>query len=707
MRTSEAKKFVIRVLHKLHLYRPTYNVYISLLRLIGKRKIVDHFDRFLRTLENKKAFYQTETVLFYGVMLTERKKAIYEIMDSLTAGERGLKVLVLQNALNLKQEEEEIRDTMVPADVLQFPEYRGWEIEVGLLPPLDVDKTQIFEQKVYLQEAAKNIKQKYPRASDDFLKRLVCEYYWAFSAVLEQINVATVVIWNKFHACNYIFSQLCKERGTRVLYAEFGSLPGTIVLDEGGQMGESWPATHSAEFLKLPVTEEECGQAEKTIEALRMSGLNRNIQPQNDSGESLRKKLKPGRPIILYAGQYDVDSGMVPYTENTRRYHSPCFTSSEEGMLRIAEIAAQHDWNFIFKPHPLVKNNFDPKRLPRNVIFVPDYNINAIIDIADVMVTILSSTAYVSLIRGTAVLMLGYNQISRKGCAYEAYRPEDIESQLMAAVEKGYTADQKNAFIRHVSQMSKYYLYSDGQTREEIHLGKSLQSATEFIEKKIFPASKPAERQGNSCIFCDSLEAFLFALQLCASGVTCSPALVLAGGEHLRTLIDAERCRRVFGAVRLESPESEQNQQLFAKMEELYLPAFGETSLQAAERILQGRMLIPRMHFYGGGMDPGALSERAEKLRKALGPGEMTATAETCEIIRCDVKTCRKDDVYGLCQIGERWRGAPVQEFLTSRGKNRLAVVCKAAEEDCSIGELLRLAHEINCSLEDCSLERT
>ena len=714
MGISGAKKIAVGVLHKLHLYRLAYSVYVNLLRLTWYKRNVDYFDRFLRVLESKKAFFQTETVLFYGVMLTERKKAIYEIMDLLTGGERGLKVLILQNARRLKEKEREIRDTMVPGDVLQFPEYKGQEMAVGLLPPLDTDKTQIFEQKAYLQEAARNIKQRYPRVADDFLKQLVCEYYWAFSAVLDQINVATVVIWNKFHACNCIFSQLCQERKIRTLYVEFGPLPGTIVFDEDGQMGESWPATHFAEFLRLPVTGEDCDQAEKAIETLRTSGLNRNAQPQTESDTALKKALKPGRPIILYAGQYDGDSGMVPYTENTRRFHSPCFASSEEGMLWVAEIAAKHDWNFIFKPHPQLKNKIDPQRLPHNVIFVPDYNINDIIDMADVLVTILSSTVYVSLIRGTAALMLGYNQISHKDCTYEAHRQEDIESQLIAAVEKGYTASQKAAFVRHVAQLNKYYLYSDGQAHERLHLGRPIESAAEFIEMGIVARPEPAELQRRSCIFCDSVYSFLFALQLRAANGTWHPILVLADEEHLRPLLDVENCRKLFGVVKLGLLEIKEDKELLAEVEDLYLPASDEAGTWAKERFFQGQTAAPRLHFYGDNIDDQYLSELEEDLRKMRDSGELSSPAATCEIVCCDVKKCRKCDSYSLHQIGEQWRGVPPQAFLTPLGKEKLAVVCKAAEEGCSAGEVMRLARGIDCSLkhtccdvaQDCLQER-
>lgn len=692
-----AKKIAAKALKKTGLYGPVYRAYIRI--RLGKQESY-FFDMFIHTVRNKSVAYQNKTVLFYGFMLTERKKVIYEIMDKLVEQKPELNILVLQNALRLRKNEKILRDTMIPADVLLFPEYGRREIEIGLLPPLTADKEKVVKEKYYLREAVENLSEMLPGTSVNLLKSLAYEYYRAYSAVLDNINVSTVVIWNKFHACHYIFSELCKERNVRVVYAEFGSLPGTIVLDEKGQMGESWPATHPDEFLELPVTEEECAQAEKMIEVLRNSGLNRNVQPENDDNDALQKQLKPGRPIILYAGQYDADSGMIPYTENTRTYHSPCFKSSEEGMTYVAEIAKRHDWNFIYKPHPLVKNKISVKRLPENVIFIPDYNINSIIDLADVVITILSTTVYVSLIRETAALMLGYNQISRKGCVYEAFKKEDVEPALISAVEKGYTSEQKHAFIQHVAQMSKYYLYSDGQKRADLSLGRPVQRALEFIVKGSVDCAEMLEREENACVLCDSLASFLFAVQMQAVRPEWHPTLIMADADYLRPLLDEEVHKRYFSSVRWVTSDEvagvAASAKLFADFTDVYVPDGGAKGLQVLESLLQIESSVSRFHFYDDGLSAGLLTERANDLEETLEKQGKTEHAPLCELISCNVKQCAKGDNYTLRQIGNCWKGAQVQELLSPEGREQLHLLCLAGEAGFPTPRLLNIAQEFD-----------
>ena len=694
------KKFAESTLRKMHLFGPVYRTYVRI-QAGGNADALNFIEGFIQTVRAKSAAYQNDTVLFYGFMLTERKKVIYDVMEQITECRPGVNIFVLQNALRIKKTEKKLRDTVVPADVMLFPEYGRREIEIGLLPPFDEGKERLFREKRYLQEAMENLQAMIPGASPSMLKSLVCEYHRAYSAVLDEMKIATVVIWNKFHACHYIFSQLCNERGVRVVYAEFGSLPGTIVLDEGGQMGESWPATHPEEFQQLPVTKEECDRAEKAVKLLRASGLNRNVQPENQASDVLQQKLKPGRPIILYAGQYDGDSGMIPYTENTRKFHSPCFTSSEEGMAYVAEIADRHDWNFIFKPHPLVKNRINAKQLPSNVIFIPDYNINDIIDIADVVITILSTTVYVSLVRDTAALMLGYNQISQKGCAYEAFCREDIEPALTAAVENGYTESQRAAFIRHVAQMNKYYLYTDGQKRAGLRLGRSIQEAAEFIARDIAPNAEALDLQENACIVCDSLSAMLFTFQLLATYPGWRPTLVMLDAEHLRPLLDKGACEKAFASMYWVSFDEEESlpRQFAEKLEDFtdfYLPVTGEKVLQIMNHALQREGAIPKFHFYESGSKEFLHYECVNALREATNAERQPTPDLLCELIACSVRQCKKDPRYALRQIGDRWRGPQLQKLLSPVGVEKLNLLCLAEQKEFPVSRLLNISQEFD-----------
>ena len=189
---------------------------------------------------------------------------------------------------------------------------------------------------------------------------------------------------------------------------------------------------------------------------------------------------------------------MVPYTEYTARYHSPIFQTSTEAAIYLANLCKKNQWKFIYKPHPYYIHPEQVSCLPSNTIFVEEADINDLIDIADVTVTILSSTNYNALIRYKPVVMLGYNQTRGKGCTYEAFEKDKIEDTIKEALEKGFTQEQQDAFLKHIAQCLKYYLYDDLQERP-IRYGRPVpKSIDEFyeLERLLKKADSGEETEG-------------------------------------------------------------------------------------------------------------------------------------------------------------------------------------------------------------------
>ncbi len=87
--------------------------------------------------------------------------------------------------------------------------------------------------------------------------------------------------------------------------------------------------------------------------------------------------------------------------------------------------------------------------------WVGDSDINELIDVADVVITIVSQCGYISLIRDKATVMLGYSQLRGKKCTYEAFEKRDVEKRIKEAIEKGFTSSQKAAFRKRAAQLLK------------------------------------------------------------------------------------------------------------------------------------------------------------------------------------------------------------------------------------------------------------
>ena len=238
---------------------------------------------------------------------------------------------------------------------------------------------------------------------------------------------------------------------------EFGSLPGTFAMEDQGQMGESRIATEWESFLARPVTEEETARAAELLDFLRRSDLNRNKQTDLTALGEMESKIDPDRPLIVFAGQNDFDSGIMPWDEHAKTYHSPLFRSSREAAEYLWQIAREEGWNFAYKPHPFMVDHEPAGALP----MITRCNFNAMMDRADVVVTGVSQSGYVACIRRRPCVTVGYNQLRGKGCTYEAADRESLRETLRTALREGCTEKQQAAFRTHAAQLLKYALFDD------------------------------------------------------------------------------------------------------------------------------------------------------------------------------------------------------------------------------------------------------
>lgn len=377
---------------------------------------------------------------------------------------------------------------LIDFDFIKAPKLLGKDeaYRKGVTVKLGKEITDRLKQKEYLSIATDNLRTRHPDMGKGYAEALVYYSELYFRQVLIKYKPKKVVLWNQFHALHIVLHNLCKEMGIKTVFMEFGLLPGTITVEEMGQMGESFPAVRYQQFMDFQVNNEDLAFAKKVIKMIREKRLNRNIQPINNMKEKLQSMLVNDRPTIFYAGQNDFESGLYPYTEETKKYHSPVFESSDEAAFYLSELSAKNGWNFIYKPHPLIfrlKRSYYDKLKKDNMIIISDIDINDLVDISDLTITILSQTGYVSMIRNRPTLMLGYTQLRGKGCTYEAFTLEDIEATIKQALKNGLTDNQKQAFKKHVAQLLRYYLYDD-LVKKDFSYGQSLDDCVKFLLKE-------------------------------------------------------------------------------------------------------------------------------------------------------------------------------------------------------------------------------
>lgn len=333
----------------------------------------------------------------------------------------------------------------------------------------------IVKKNKYLNDAFLNISNKYKNVSKEYFYLYV---YWAdqyVKNVLDYLQPENVIIWLEFYPYHEIIAENCRQRNIKFTFWEFGVLPGTYSFEMQGQMGRSYPAIEFKKFRLLEVNKVERDEAKKVIKYIKNQNLKRWDDNSDVEIEKVMAMVKKNRPIILYAGQNDFESGMCPYDERAKKYHSPTFATSDDAAVYLAELARKNDWNLIYKPHPaVVKLEGISKDIPSNVLMLHGGDINKVIDKVDLTITILSQVAYVSLLRDKPVVLLGYTQLRGKGCSYEAFELNQIEGVMQKALKDKYSIKMKEQFINHVAQVVKYYVYDDGK-HNQIPYGKENQ----------------------------------------------------------------------------------------------------------------------------------------------------------------------------------------------------------------------------------------
>nr|WP_321454974.1 hypothetical protein [uncultured Cohaesibacter sp.] len=277
-------------------------------------------------------------------------------------------------------------------------------------------------------------------------------------SVLKQMEPSQIILWNQFHPLSTVALRAAKMANIPVGFIEYGLLPGTLNFDYLGQMGQSAVSRFPERFNDLPVSSGEIEKAEIALSEIRSRGTNRRKQAALGELKQEIKEKAQERPIILLAGHNDHASGIVPYDDTAREWHSPIFGSSADTANYLAHIAEKNNWLMIYKPHPFAARTQNVKDTD-HLITIGDVDINSCIDLANCVVTVLSQVSYVSLIRKKPLVMLGYNQLRGKGAHYQVEREEQIESAIASALKHGLTAEQQAAWVRHVALLLKYYLY--------------------------------------------------------------------------------------------------------------------------------------------------------------------------------------------------------------------------------------------------------
>lgn len=324
-----------------------------------------------------------------------------------------------------------------------------------------------ISQKEYLLWTYKNLLLMYPDAETSVCAWVVLLAECLVDNILKELDPSCVMIFNSFRSWHYIIEGIAKEKNIKIYYFEFGPIEGTFQIDGCGLMGESYPCIKASEFDKLYIDASDLIQAKQIIKYMYESRINRYMQKQINIQKTVDEYFMNGEPLVVFMGQNDFEAGLQPYTIRTIRHHSGFYMESKKAAEEIYEICRRKNYNFIYKPHPAMKNlKNNLKDINDEIFMLNDGDINDIIDRADVVITINSSVAYISMIRGKPTILLGKMQLSNHGCCYECSDLYQLPGLIDKALNNGLDKVMLTRFEEHIARMMRYYSYDTMITRE-------------------------------------------------------------------------------------------------------------------------------------------------------------------------------------------------------------------------------------------------
>jgi hypothetical protein len=307
-----------------------------------------------------------------------------------------------------------------------------------------------------------------------------------FCAWIDYIKPDFVFLWHQFRGLHYLAAEILRHRKIPFGFTHLGCLPETIVFEREGEMGESWVAREYQKFRALPINDDDLEKAKKYTQFVVSNKLDRKPLTREGQLDNLVERIRTdGRKIIFYAGEFERYAGLIPYDENSVRFHSPHYTGTFDALAHLDQMAARNHWTVLFKPHPSDVQTIPDGLNLKHTFLIPGANVFDCIYKCDVTVTILSSISYLSRLHGRPTVMLGLHQISNKRCVYEIEKRKETEPVIAAAIEKGHSPDMENAWQIHIAQLLRYYLYPLAPKVQEL-VGRGIKDLAGYIVNLVF-----------------------------------------------------------------------------------------------------------------------------------------------------------------------------------------------------------------------------
>ena len=288
------------------------------------------------------------------------------------------------------------------------------------------------------------------------------EIYYYYKMVIEMINPSKIIIWGSWKRENYILEYLAKHYNVPYGYMEYGWLPGTYQVDPRGIAGQSEYAVNPEMFEKLDF--EDIYDIEGVKQYVRDYKLDTRIFNDTKEDNAQILSICPNKKTIFFVGMGEKGIHINPKSDYWKKYVSNVVESTEEVLALLIQLCRKNNWNLIFKPHP-GEPVPELKCGLEDVIIVRSMEIDRLICLADVAVSIASAVDYKVLIYGKPLVQLGITGLLGKGCTYTVSKKEMLEEQIHLALKNGMTKEQTENYNRLLQILLQRYLWDDMSDR--------------------------------------------------------------------------------------------------------------------------------------------------------------------------------------------------------------------------------------------------
>lgn len=284
------------------------------------------------------------------------------------------------------------------------------------------------------------------------------EIYYYYKAVIERIKPSKIIIWGNWSRESYILGHLSSCYNIPCGYMEYGWIPGTFQVDPRGIAGQSEYAVNLHMFDKSVI------ENIYNIEQIKQYVINKKLDNRTfvdtEEDNAALFRVKENMKNVFLVGMDDYGMQMNPKNGYWKKHISNIVESTEQALFLLSKLCKKNKWNLIFKPHP---GNLVPNlgKDMEDVIIVRNMEIDRLIRLSDVVISISSAVEYKALIYGKPLVQLGITGLLGKGCTYVVTEKQMLEQQMISALNNGMTQKQKENFDRFLQILLQRYLWDD------------------------------------------------------------------------------------------------------------------------------------------------------------------------------------------------------------------------------------------------------